>query len=179
MNKQSRSQLALGLILILVGAWFFARQTVPAVADFSDAYFQWPYTLGWIGALILVIGLFTGNPGMAVPAMIVAGIGGIFYYIETHGSQSDWSFLWALIPGFVGLGSILAAILGDHPRQNLSRGFNLLLLSVVAFLVCAAFFSDLAILGKYGPAIGLIGLGLWFLGRSIWKSLSNRGNENA
>lgn len=179
MNKQGRSQLALGLILILVGAWFFAKQTIPSVAEFTDQYFQWPFTLVWIGALIFVIGLLTGNPGMAVPAMIVAGIGGIFYYIDTYGSYSDWSFLWALIPGFVGVGSILAGVLGDNPRQNISRGFNLLLFSAVAFLVCAAIFSELAILGEYGPAIGLIGLGLWFLGRSIWKSFSNRGGENA
>jgi len=179
MNKQGRSQLALGLILILAGAWFFAKETVPSVAQFSEQYFQWPYTLVWIGALILVIGLLTGNPGMAVPATIVAGIGGIFFYIENFGSYSDWSFLWALIPGFVGVGSIIAGILGDNPRQNISRGFSLLLISAVAFLVFATWLGNIALIGDYGPAIVLIGLGLWLLGRSIWKSFSNRGDQNA
>ena len=179
MNKQSRSQLALGLILILAGAWFFAKETIPVVAEFADQFFQWPYTLVWIGALILVIGLLTGNPGMSVPAMIVAGIGGIFYYIEEFGSYSDWSFLWALIPGFVGVGSILAGILGDNPRQNISRGFGLLLFSAAIFLVFATWLGDIALIGEYGPAIVLIGLGLWLLGRSLWKSFTNRGGQNA
>ncbi len=57
MSKQSRSQLILGLILILAGAWFLATKTVPSLADFAEEYFQWPYTLMWIGALILVIGM--------------------------------------------------------------------------------------------------------------------------
>ena len=179
MNKQSRSQLALGLILILAGAWFFAKETIPVVAEFADQFFQWPYTLVRIGALILVIGLLTGNPGMAVPAMIVSGIGGIFYYIEEFGSYSDWSFLWALIPGFVGVGSILAGILGDNPRQNISRGFGLLLFSAAIFLVFATWLGDIALISEYGPAIVLIGLGLWLLGRSLWKSFTNRGGQTA
>jgi len=169
----------LGIILILVGAWFFAEKTIPSLSDFADQYFQWPFTLMWIGALILLIGLLTGNPGMAIPAAIVAGIGGIFYYIETYASGQAWSYMWTLIPGFVGVGSIIAGLLGDHTRQNLKSGFNALIISAVLFLIFASVFGGLELLGNYGPAILLIGLGVWLLGRSLWKSFARKEEDNA
>lgn len=179
MSKQGRSQLVLGIILILLGAWFVVSRSIPSLADFADRIFEWPFTLMWIGALILVIGLLTGNPGTAVPAAIVAGIGGIFYYNENYATQSAWSYMWTLIPGFIGIGSILAGILGDNSRQNIRNGFNSLIFSAVAFLICASIFGGPNLLGTYGPAILLIVAGLWLLGRSLWKSFSKKENVDA
>jgi hypothetical protein len=179
MSRYGRSQLVLGIILILVGVWFLAEKTIPSFSDFTDQYFQWPFTLMWIGALILLIGLLAGNPGMAVPAAIVAGIGAIFYYNDTFaGGQAAWSYTWTLIPGFVGVGSIIAGLLGDHPRQNLKHGLNSLVFSAVTFLIFASIFGGLNVLGGYGPAILLIGLGLWLLIRSIWKSFARKDEEH-
>jgi hypothetical protein len=179
MNRQSRSQLVLGIILILAGVWFFASRTLPSLAEFTNNIFEWPFTLMWIGALILVIGLFTGNPGAAVPAIIVAGIGGIFYYNDTYATQAAWAYMWTLIPGFIGLGSILAGLLGDNTRQNLRNGFNSLIFSAAAFLIFASIFGPLELLGNYGIAIVLIGLGVWLLLRSLWNSFSKKGDGNA
>lgn len=180
MSRQGRSQLVLGLILVLLGAWFILQKTVPSLAEFTDKFLDWPFTLVWIGAFLLLLGLLTGNPGMAVPAAIVAGIGGIFYYNETYATQAAWSYMWALIPGFVGLGSVLSGLLGDNPRQNIPRGLNTMVFSAVLFIVFASFFGGLTILGNYGPAILLICLGVWLLGRAIWKSFSRKdGGENA
>jgi hypothetical protein len=180
MTRQGRSQLVLGLILILLGAWFVAQNMVPSLAEFTDTYFQGPFILVWIGAGLLLLGLLTSNPGMAVPAAIVAGVGGIIWYNETYASQGQgaWAYMWTLIIGFVGVGSILAGLLGDNPRQNISRGLNSIVVSAVLFLVFATFFGGLSILGEYGLPIVLILLGLWFLGRSVWKSM-RRGDDNA
>ena len=180
MTRQGRSQLALGLILILLGAWFVATKTVPSLGEFADTYFQGPFILMWIGAGLLLLGLLTGNPGMAVPAVIVAGVGGIIWYNETYASngQGAWAYMWALIPGFVGVGSIISGLLGDNPRQNISRGLNSIVVSAVLFLVFATFFGGLTVLGEYGLPIVLILLGVWFLGRSIWKSFRH-GGDNA
>ncbi len=175
---QNRSQLILGVLLILAGAWFLARQSIPSLTEWSEQFFRWPYTLMWIGGFILLLGLLTSNPGAAVPATIVAGIGVIFYINDRYaGGQSAWAYTWTLIPGFVGLGSILAALLGDSPRQNLRHGLNLVVISVVAFLVLGSIFQGLTFLPKeYGPAILLIALGLWFIGRGLWRSFSRRGD---
>jgi hypothetical protein len=111
---------------------------------------------------------------MAVPASIIAGIGGILYYQNETGDFGSWSYMWALIPGFVGVGTILAGLLGENTRANLARGLNLVAISAVLFLVFGTFFGDLAILGDYGVAILLILLGLYVLARGFVR----RGGQN-
>ena len=177
MNRQGHSQLALGVILILLGAWFLLDKSVPAFHTLFDQYTQWPMNMLLIGAGILIVGLVLGQPGMAVPAAIVAGIGGIFYYQDATNSYDSWSYMWTLIPGFVGVGSILAGLLGDSTTHNLKRGLNLMVVSAVMFLVFSSFFGGWELFGNYGPAILLILLGLWVLGSGIYRSYRNNNRE--
>lgn len=131
------------------------------------------------GLLILIIGLLTGAPAMAIPASIVAGIGGILYYQNRTGDWTSWEFLWTLIPGFVGVGTLIVALLGEDTRHNLGRGINLLVISAVMFLIMAALFQRLNFLGGYGPAALLILLGLYIIGRGLLRSRRADGGENA
>jgi hypothetical protein len=175
MNRLGRSQLALGIILILLGAWFLVDKSVPAFHSIFDKYTEWPINMLLIGAGIFIVGLVLGHPSMAVPAAIVAGIGGIFYYQETTNSYDSWSYMWTLIPGFVGIGSILAGVLGDNTANNIRRGLNLIIISAVLFLVFSSFFGGWELLGDYGPAALLILLGLWVLGSGLYRTYRNRG----
>ncbi|HZM22167.1 MAG TPA: hypothetical protein VFC02_10505 [Anaerolineales bacterium] len=168
--RQNRTNLFLGVLLILIGAWLVVTRQVPAVQEWIDNNFAWPmWTIG-AGLLVLLIGLITGAPGMAVPASIIAGIGGILYYQNAVEDFGSWSYMWTLIPGFVGVGTILAGLLGENTRANLARGVNLLVTSVVLFMVFATFFGGLNILGDYGAAIILILLGLYVLARGFFRS---------
>lgn len=174
--RQNRSTLFLGVLLILIGAWLVVSRQVPEVRHWLDTNFAWPmWTIG-AGLLILLIGLITGAPGMAVPAAIVAGIGGILYYQNATNDFASWSYMWTLIPGFVGVGLLLAGLLGEYTRHNISRGLNLIVISAVMFLVFGAIFGGLGILGPNGPAILLIALGLYILLRGF---LRNRGQNAA
>ena len=174
MNKTGRSQLALGVILLLVGGWFLLNEVNPSFENFFEPYTEWPVNMLLIGAGILVIGLATGSPGMAVPAAIVAGIGGIFYYQETSGNWDSWSYMWTLIPGFVGVGTVIQGLLGENTGANLKRGLNLMVISAVLFLVFAAFLGGWNILGEFGPAVLLILLGLYVLGSGLYKTFRKR-----
>jgi len=171
MNRQGRPQLVLGILLVLLGAWFLLDRSVPAFHEVVGIYTEFPLNLVGIGALILLLGLVLGQPGMAVPAAIVAGIGGIFYYQETFNDFQSWSYMWTLIPGFVGVGSVLAGLLGDNTTHNVRRGLNLVVISAVLFLVFASFLGGWKLLGNYGPAILLILLGLWVLGSGLYRSM--------
>jgi len=170
MNKSGRSQLALGIILILIGGWFLLNQTMPEFRDFFEPYTEWPVNMLLIGAGILIIVLATGSPGLAVPAAIVAGIGGIFYYQEATGNYGSWSYMWALIPGFIGVGNLLQGLLGENTAYNFKRGLNMMVVSAVLFIVFAAFLGGWNILGEFGPAVLLILLGLWVLGSGLYRS---------
>jgi hypothetical protein len=174
--RQNRTNLFLGALLILLGAWLIVSNQVPAVQEWLQENFAWPmWTIG-AGLLIFLIGLISGAPGMSIPAAIVAGIGGILYYQYLTDDYGSWSYMWALIPGFVGVGTILAGLLGEHTRHNIARGLNLLVVSAVMFLIFGALFGGLGILGSNGPAILLIALGVYILVRGILRN-SNRGTN--
>lgn len=166
---KNRSNLFLGILLIAIGGWLVATKQVPSLQDFTENMTGATWTIA-AGVLILVIGLITGAPGMAVPASIVAGIGGILFYQDRVGDYSSWSYLWTLIPGFVGVGTILAGLLGENTSRNLASGLRMLVFSAVLFLVFGTFLGDLDFLGEYGVAIILILLGVFILARGFWRS---------
>jgi len=166
--RPNRSNLVLGFLLILVGGWMFVTNQVPAVQEWLDENFIWPmWTIG-AGLLILLIGLITGAPGMAIPAAIVAGVGGILYYQEVNSDYTSW-YLWLLIPAFVGVGTILAGLLGENTRRNLARGLRLVLTGSVLCLALGTLFGGLTILGNYGAPILIILLGVYILARGFMR----------
>ncbi len=179
MSENNRMQFVLGVILILLGAWFVAVRQVPALQPWATSQFEWPFYVIGAGAVIMVVGLLTGAPGMTIPASLVAGIGAILYYQNRSGDWESWSFLWTLIPGFVGFGTILTGLLGEDTRHNLGRGLNLMVISAVLFLVFAAIFQRLSILGPFGPAILLVLLGLYIIARGLLRSRGRSGGQNA
>jgi hypothetical protein len=170
MKRSNRTQLGLGVLLILLGVWFFAVQQVPALKTWTNLQLDWPLYVVGAGAVILLVGLLTGAPAMSIPACIVAGIGGILYYQNRFGDWDSWSFLWTLIPGFVGVGTLLTGLFGEDTRRNLGHGLNLVVTSAVLFLIFAAIMQRLNILGPYGPAVLLILLGLYILVRGLLRS---------
>jgi hypothetical protein len=168
--RQNRTNLFLGILLILIGAWLVATRQVPALQNWLEDNFAWPmWTIG-AGLLVLLIGLITGAPGMAIPASIIAGIGGILYYQNASDDFASWSYMWTLIPGFVGVGTILAGLLGENTRYNLARGLNLIVISAVMFMIFATFFGGISILGDYGVPAILILLGIYVLIRGFVRS---------
>ena len=179
MNRNSRTQLGLGVLLILLGAWFFAVRQVPALKAWTELQFDWPFYVIGAGALILLVGLLTGAPAMSIPACIVGGIGGILYYQNLYQDWESWSFLWTLIPGFVGVGTILTGIFGEDTRHNLGHGINLVVISAVLFLVFAAVMQRLNVLGPYGPAVLLILLGIYIIVRGLLRSRGGTGGQDA
>lgn len=173
MNRQGRSQLILGLLLILAGAWFFLDKTNPQVHEMFAKYTAWPLNMFLIGAGILLFGLATGSPGLAVPASIVVGVGAILYYQQITETQEAW-YTWVLMLGFIGIGNILQGLLGENTARNLREGLKLIVISIAIFLAFGSFFGDLKILGNYGPAVLLILLGAWLLANGLYRAYRRR-----
>jgi hypothetical protein len=168
MRHYRRSNLAVGLILILIGAWFLAIQVFPNLRVWFNISFSWPLIIIGAGALLLFIGLLAGEPGMAVPACIVSGIGGLLYYQNLTGHWESWAYAWTLIPGFVGAGVILSGLLGNRPKRSLGDGLNLIVISLVLFLIFATFLGGPNLLGPFWPVL-IILLGLWLIVRPVFR----------
>jgi hypothetical protein len=168
MNKRRRTGLVGGTLLILLGLWFLLVQFVPEFEGLLNIEFSWPLFVIGVGVVLLILGLVTGEPGMAVPACIVGGIGLLLYYQNMTGNWASWAYAWTLIPGFAGVGAILAGLLGDKPKQSVKDGVNLILISAVMFVVFSSFLGGQNLLGPYWPVL-LILLGLWFLIQPLFR----------
>jgi hypothetical protein len=153
-----------GLFLILLGALFLFFQLMPGLR----IQLSWPWIIVGVGAFLLVLGLLVGAPGMAIPACIVGGIGGLLYYQFVTGDWESWAYAWSLIPGFVGVGMILAGLLGEDTREMFSGGSWLILISLVLFVVFGSFLGGPKLLGDYWPVL-LIALGLLQLVRALFR----------
>lgn len=172
MNKRNRTQLVLGLLLVLAAVWLVLDQLAPEVTGWLRLAFDWPVWVMLAGAGILLIGLVTGNPEMAVPACIVAGIGGILYYQNATGDWASWSYMWALLPGLGGLGTLLSALVGGTLKQEGRHAINTIFVSIILFAIFATIFGGLKIFGPYKD-YALIGIlfifGLWLILRGIFR----------
>jgi hypothetical protein len=172
MEKKNRTQLVLGILLILAAAWLILSQVKPEWTNWLHLTFDWPVWIMLSGAGLLLIGLATGNSEMAVPACIVAGIGGILYYQNATNDWASWSYMWTLLPGLGGLGSLLSALISGNLKQEGRQAVNTIFVSVVLFAIFASIFGGLKIFGPYKD-YALIGLlfvfGLWLILRGIFR----------
>ena len=171
---KNRGQLAVGIVLILLGALFILQKQVPMLGPWVDMYSQWPLNIIVVGALILLVGLLLGAPGMLVPAVIVAAVGGILYYQKITEDSSSWSYLWTLLLVAIGLGITLSGLLSRNMHQARS-GLRTMGLGAVFFVVFGTLLGKVNVLGGYGPAILLVLLGGWLLFRGLLRR--NNGAE--
>ncbi|MGD9093856.1 MAG: hypothetical protein PVF74_13490 [Anaerolineales bacterium] len=168
MNRQRGLSIIGGLLLVLLGGWFLAVQLVPGLEGWFNIELSWPLLIIGTGVFLLLFGLVIGAPGMAVPACIVGGIGILLYWQNATGNWESWAYAWALIPGFVGIGVILAGLLEGNFRQALGDGGWLIIISLVMFVVFGSLLGGLNLLGDYWPVL-LILLGLWMLIRLLLR----------
>ena len=164
MDQKVRMRVLLGVVLILLGGWFLVVQVIPEL----QGWFHWPAFVIAVGLVLLVVGLLARAPGMAVPACIVAGVGGILYYQDRTQDWASWSWAWTLIPAFVGLGMILMAAMGEkRPWVLVEDGLRLIGTAALLFVIFGAIFGVLPWLQTYWP-IALIVLGAYTLLRPLF-----------
>jgi hypothetical protein len=170
MSKERKSDLVFGIILLLIGGWFLAAQFdfVPRLNEIMNIEIQWPLIVIGVGVFLFLLGLLLRNPGMCVPACIVGGIGGLLYWSNSTGNWDDWSYLWTLIPGFVGIGIILSTLLGGEEKKGYREGFRLILISAVLFIVFLMLFSGQGQFLKYWPVLVILG-GIWIIIQTIFR----------
>jgi hypothetical protein len=170
MSKERRSDLVFGIILLLIGAWFLASQynLLPGLNEIINMQYQWPFIVIGVGVFLFLLGLLIRAPGMSVPASIVGGIGGILYWVNATGRWGDWSFLWTLIPGFVGIGIILSTLLGGNERGGYREGLRLILVSAILFIIFVMLFSGQGYFLRYWPILVILA-GIWIIIQTIFR----------
>ncbi len=166
MDTQRRSNLVVGLLLLLVGAWFLAGQYFPDLADFFSVELEWPLLVVGLGLVFFIFAALARAPGLAIPGAIIAGIGSLLYFQNANNDWDSWAYAWTLIPGFVGIGVLISNFFEGRFVRGLKEGVSLVLISLVMFTIFGAFLGCPAILGEYWPIL-LIALGVWMLAKGL------------
>lgn len=166
MTPKNRSNLVIGGLLIFLGIVLLLGQWMPGLRAWLGDVFDWPFIVVGVGLFLLVMGLLTRTPAMAVPACIVGGIGLLLFWQNATGNWDSWTYAWTLIPGFVGVGILLAGFLGGDTRESSSAGLWLITISLILYAVFGSFLGGWGQLWRYWPAV-LILLGLSILVRSF------------
>lgn len=160
-----KNGIVLGIILIILGLLFLAREIAPQYFQFWD----WPFIIIGLGGIFLLWAILSGTGGLAVPGSILAGIGSIFYYQNLTGNWESWSYIWAIIPGFVGVGIIISGIIDRNYKEAFSGGLILLLISGILFFAFGSAFGLPTEITMYWPAL-LILLGMVALVRAVFSA---------
>ena len=172
MDRSRRSSLTLGIILILLGAFFLTFQLFPGLSQWINWSTSWPLMIVGIGLVFLVSAITSGASGLAIPGTIISGIGGLLWWQALTDKWDSWAYTWALIPGFVGVGIILAGLLSGKIRGAITGGGWLIMISLIMFFLFGSFLGGMELFGAYWPIL-LIILGLFVLIRPL---LHHRGS---
>ena len=174
MGSSQRSSLAVGLLLVLIGVVLLAGQFVPGLWSWVGRL-TWPLIIVGVGLVLLIIGLISGEPGMAIPACIVGGIGLLLFWQNATGNWESWAYAWTLIPGFAGIGTVIMGLWNGSSKQVRDGGWTMLV-SLIMFAIFASFLGGPRVLGRYWPVL-LILLGLFTLGRTLLGSGKTTNQE--
>ena len=159
MDKNKRTSLTLGALLVVMGSLFIAANFIPSFKVLLEQANTWPFIIEAVAVGLLVLGLIIGVPDMAIPAVIVGGIGAILWWQNLTGRWETWAYMWALIPGFSGLGMLLAKVWGGKERYNAWDALNTIGTSIVLFVIFGSFFGGFTFMGPYWP-VALIVVGV-------------------
>ena len=163
--------MAIGLILVLVGAVLFAGQLL----DIGIVDVGWPFLVIAAGFAILVAGLVVvDDQGVVIGGAIATTVGLVLLYQDRTGHWETWAYAWALVgPAASGLGLALWGLrTGD--RDDLRTGIWGLLGGLAIFVVGFLFFEGVIGLGGDRLALpdwllpaAVIGIGVVVLGRGL------------
>jgi hypothetical protein len=153
-----------GLMFILLGGFFLATELMPEI--FGGL--SYPYIIIGIGGAFLLAALLSRTGGLAVPACVIGGIGTILYYQELTQDWASWSYIWTLIPGFVGVGVILAGLLTPNRPHIDTGGLILIAISALGFVIFGGMFGLPFDVSTLWP-IFLIGIGFITLISAIFR----------
>ncbi len=178
-----RGSLALGAALVILGGIFILAQ----LFDIDVGRFAWPVFVIVPGVLLFIFGVAlerTLGEVVAAIGSMVTMTGLLLWYQNTFNRFESWAYAWALIvPTSIGLGRMVYGSLKGN-QATVQAGRRLAIIGGVIFLGGAIFFELLIglsgiSLGGYGWAILLVGLGAFFILRSLWPRGSTRPAETS
>jgi hypothetical protein len=172
--RRSGSGIALGVVLVVVGAFYLLVQLFGI--DLST--FGWPLFVIIPGLTLLIVGFVSLGTGAAIPGGILTMVGLVLAYQSSTGHWASWAYAWALVaPGGVGLGLFLQG-LRERNMGLIKQGRSLMFIAALIFMIGFVFFEsilhvsgidDVLVVKAALPALFIV-IGIILLARSIQNS---------
>ncbi len=177
-DDSGTSTMAIGLVLVLIGAALFGGQLLNIGIDDIG----WPFFVIAAGVAVLVIGLVVANEqGMVIGGTITTTVGLVLLYQNNTGRWESWAYAWALVgPAASGLGLALWGVRSGNGEDVRNGTWGVL--GGLAFFVIGFLFFE-GVIGLGGDRLSLpewllpmavIGIGVVVLGRGL---VERRGPE--
>jgi hypothetical protein len=171
-DSSRKASLGFGIFLIAFGAILFIFSLVPGAwigqtwpvifiliaACFYLPPFLWPESRHGLAALF-------------IPGSVFLSLGLIFIYSTLTEDWVVWAYAWLLIITGVGLGILLASIVGHWGNKSFWAGIWIVAISIGLFGLFATLFGNPVI--KIIGAVLVILVGVFFLLRAIGQPRSN------
>lgn len=163
--------MAVGLVLVLLGAALFAGQYFDV--GFDDV--GWPFFVIAAGVAVLVIGLVIANEsGMVIGGTITTTVGLVLLYQNSTGRWESWAYAWALVgPAASGLGLAFWGIRSGR-SSDVRNGTWGLLGGLALFVIGFLFFEgvigiggDRLALPEWLLPVAVIAIGVVVLARGV------------
>jgi hypothetical protein len=172
MDPSRKASLAFGILLIAFGAILFLLSLIPG--DWISQ--AWPVIFFLIAAgFFLPVFLWpesrTGLAALFIPGGVFLSLGLIFIYSTLTQDWVVWAYAWLLIVAGVGLGILLASIVGGWGKNSFWAGVWMTAISAGIFGLLATLFGTPVI--KIIGAVLIILVGLFFLLRAFRKQQPN------
>jgi hypothetical protein len=170
-EEPGMSALAVGLVLILIGAVLFAGQLL----DIGIEDVGWPFFVIAAGVAVLVIGLVVaGEQGMVIGGTIATTVGLVLLYQNSTGRWESWAYAWALVgPAASGLGMALWGVRSGNAADirngtwGLLGGLGLFAVGFLFFEGVIGIGGDRLNLPEWLLPVAVIGIGVVVLGRGL------------
>ena len=172
--------MAIGLVLVAVGAILFAGQ----LAGIGIEDVGWPFFVIAAGVAILLIGLVVANEqGMVIGGTVVTTVGLVLFYQDKTGRWESWAYAWALVgPAASGLGLALWGVRSGN-GSDVRNGTWGLLGGLAIFAVGFLFFEGVIGIGgerlslpEWLLPVGVIGIGVVVLLRGLLERREPQGS---
>jgi hypothetical protein len=173
-DRQNRSRIVVGAILVLLGLFFLFSQFLNTVFHIRIGEFTWPLLILIPGILLYLLAFASDEKAgrsLVVVGSIVTAVGLLLFFQNVTDLWATWAYAWAFIfPTSVGLGQIVYGSLRGQ-KDLMREGWNLAKVGGIILLAGFTFFelligvSGFRFFGLRGfcfPAVLIIG-GLLFI----------------
>jgi hypothetical protein len=116
-RTSSGSATVFGIVLVALGIVVLVARETGLDLGAMLASAGWPFFIIVPGLVLLLLAVVAAPPqglGVAIGGSVVTTVGLILLYQESTGHWERWAYMWALIPGAVGVATVVYGLASRH-----------------------------------------------------------------